>query len=408
MLFFLGAWFLLKNEVIHFNWTDRLIREYAYKKAKKNDHQKVLVLGDSQLEKWPMKHCLYKDLADYFDDNVIGYLNAAHYGFGPIEYEDQLSKIIPHYKPDIILICYYAGNDLTDVSYRSNNLPLERTYDVIFEESAKKESVTKKKVSEDLDFEESSNSLQDFNWDLFEEKGVDPDIIQFAKNRIAHPNEIGPEYVNPHIVTLGVWKPDNHYDNCTMTSVSSNYAWYRSLQKFEGIMTLADSIGALVVIIVIPSNVQVDSSHYDFYRKTKFRINDDLLFSNAPQQVLYEFSKASKIAYLDLLPFFKSYQNIGELYFINDDHLSEKGHVLAFNVIKDRMLEPLFHQTQIIEQKKRKTNVYLKFKKSVVRHQMEIIKADSAWYSGIREKALENNVSVDSQLHLDAIFVLNN
>ena len=197
IFFLLGAWALLKNEIIGFSWTDQLIQEYAYLKAKKRE-RKVLILGDSQLEKWPMTHCLYKDLSDFFDEEGIGYLNAAHFGFGPIEYEDQLLQILPDYRPNEILIFYYAGNDLSDVIYRKNNEPKKRTYRVVFEQKEIKTTSSK----------DIENTNLGFDWDLFEEKGIDPKIIQYAKNRLAHPDEIGPEYVNPNILAVGAWKPD--------------------------------------------------------------------------------------------------------------------------------------------------------------------------------------------------------
>ena len=393
IIFLLGSWFLFKNDVIHFNLTDKLVKEYDYNSAK-NSERRVLILGDSQLEKWPMKHCLYKDLADYFDFQDIGYLNAAHQGFGPIEYEDQLSKIIPDYKPNLILLFYYAGNDLTDVIYRENNKPKQRNYPVVFTEE-----------ENDSGSKQIDKTQAKIEWELFEEKGIDPIIIQYARNRLANPNKIGPEYVNPHILAIGAWKPDYHFDNCTRNKVASSYGWYLLLKRFERIMTMADSIDAAVGIVVIPSNVQVDTSHYNFYRKTNFKISDELLFSNAPQQVLYEFAKDSKIKYLDLLPYFKSADHTGELYFENDDHLSEKGHLLAFDVLKNKLLTSLLKDSSGTNNV-RKHNVYIKHEKWVVRQQMEIIREDSAWMPNIREKALKNNIPVDSQLFLDARYIV--
>ncbi len=332
----------------------------------------------------------------------MGYLNAAHHGFGPIEYEDQLAQILPHYTPDIILIFYYAGNDLSDVAYREDMKPKSRTYEVVFEEKGENENNGSTDVSEN----KAEGKEQVFDWAYYKEIGIDDEIIQYAKNRIEHPSEIGPQYVNPHILNIGAWRPDNHFDNCTMKSVDSKYGWYLSLQRFEGIMKYSDSIGATTKIIVIPSNVQVDTSHYSFYRKTNFRISDELLFANAPQQILYEFSKDSKVDFLDLLPYFKSYDATDKLYFENDDHLSEIGHEYSFEVLKKKIFDPMLVESKL-DSTERKKNHYLKYEKWVVHHQIEVIKSDSIWFEQIRKKAEVNQISVDSQLVIDATYVVN-
>ena len=218
-MFFAGAWFLLKNEFIQFDWTSQMMQEYAYKKAVGSD-VKVLVLGDSQLEKWPMTHCLYKDLLAFFNEKDIGYINAAHHGFGPIEYKKQLEEIIPDYKPDVILLFYYAGNDLSDIIYRLDDKPKNRSYQVVFKDD---EEENKKEKVGDV-FKKSKSQLinynNEFDWELFEEEGIDPKIIQYAKNRLAEPGKIGGEYVNPNILTVGLWKPNYLFDNCSFSSLS--------------------------------------------------------------------------------------------------------------------------------------------------------------------------------------------
>lgn len=395
-LFLLGSYWLIKTERIHFHWTDQLMKRMAYEKAQDSD-TKILILGDSQLEKWPFEHCLYKDMAEYFDERDIGYLNAAHFGFGPIEYNQQLKEISKVYKPDYVLLFYYAGNDLTDVSYRKNGEIRHRTYPVIFEE---KDDVTWSEIQK-----KSIEKVDNFDWDLFEQKGIDPEIIQFAKNRIESPDKIGENLVNPHILALGAWKPDNHYDNLTFNSVESQKAWYHSLKNLSSILALTDSLDAKLGIVVIPSNVQVDTSHYDFYRRTNFNIDVDLLFSNTPQRILYEFCSATQTPYFNLLPHFKSFDTTADLYLTNDDHLSEKGHELSFEALKYQYFEAYLNETS--EAVVQNAELYLKnYESFLVEYEMEKIRNDSVWFEDVKEKAKMEGRSLENQLRLDALYLL--
>ena len=234
---------------------------------------------------------------------------------------------------------------------------------------------------------------------------VDSELIEFAKNRLRDPNNLGLRHINPFLLDLASWKPNSLYDNCALESIETNFGWYRSLQFFERIMEMADSISAKVGLVVIPHNVQIDTSQYDFYRRLKFRISDDLLFLNSPQHILYEFCKWNNIEYLDLLPYYKTHKPSAELYLPNDEHLSEAGQILAYEVSENRIFEKLLNENDSLK-KERKKNYYKKFEEFLVLNEIEKIRNDSVWFNDIQRKAVLENRSEEEQLRLDAIFVL--
>ena len=392
-LFSGGVFLLLKYDVIHFEITDNFIRKMKYEKAKSFD-KKVLVLGDSQLQDWPFDRTLHKDMEKYFNERGYGFVNAAHHGFGPIEYLNEFSTVLEHYVPDILLIFYYAGNDLGNVSYRTDDVPMKRSNQVIFEDDVVSEKNAEGGVKE-----------EDFDWNKYIEMRVDSELIEFAKNRLRDPNNPGLRHINPFLLDLASWKPNSLYDNCALESIETNFGWYRSLQFFERIMEMADSISAKVGLVVIPHNVQIDTSQYDFYRRLKFRISDDLLFSNSPQHILYEFCKWNNIEYLDLLPYYKTHKPSAELYLPNDEHLSEAGQILAYEVSENRIFEKLLNENDSLK-KERKKNYYKKFEEFLVLNEIEKIRNDSVWFNDIQRKAVLENRSEEEQLRLDAIFVL--
>ena len=385
LLFFIIALILIWFGKIRFEWSDELILKYKYEKNK-SKLKRILVLGDSQLEKWPMRHCLYKDMERFCKKNDIGYVNAAHYGFGPIEYKDRLEYIAPDYKPNLIILFYYIGNDLTDIMLRDDQVPKKPTYDVVYIEG-KSETQKKRKKRRST-----------FNWDYFKNKGIDSIVFEYARHNA----------LNPHILIMSIWQPDYLFDNNSVFSIDSKYAWYKILQKFEDMLTFAEQINSEFCIVAIPSTVQVDSSHYDFYRKIAFNVSNELMYSNEPQRLLNDFASASAIKYLDLLPHFKNYSNTSELYFENDDHLSTAGHKLAFKLVKEEILTWFLDKNENYRRNERENNFYKNYTNWAIRYTMEGIKKDSSWFELVKKKAESKSISVDSMLFLDARYVVEN
>lgn len=342
----LGSVFLIWKGFVVFDWSNAYMAEMEYEKNKAKS-KRVLVLGDSQLEEWPLEHCLYTDLANYCRKHDLGMVNAAHHGFGPIEYRDRLAQLGSDYDPDLILIFHYVGNDLSDTFYRQDDDPKQPTHNATYvigdqEEPAPNPTAVEQDsnasaVSEDVPPQPLGDQ---FDWEKFEDCGVDPLYIEYAKNRILYPGRVGKEYVNPHLLVFSCWKPMFLTDNVKLESPASRNAWYKTLLQYEAILEQANAIGADVHIVLIPTTVQVDSSHFEFYRRLAFDVPEDLMSSRVPQDLMQEFADFSNAACMDLLPTFKEQTNTGALYFENDDHLSQIGHELAFERVKSEILDP--------------------------------------------------------------------
>ncbi len=393
---------LMWTGVIQFDWSNKIAKSYEYEGNKSKD-KKVLVIGDSQLEEWPQINCLYKSIEKYCDENSMGHISVAHHGFGPIEYLNEFQIVADDYKPNLVILFYYCGNDLTDVMLRDDDTPKTNTHPVYTTQKQKKEAPKNfEDVPEGYDVEAA---LARFDWEAFKNKGIDSMMIEYAKNRLRNPNKIGPEYVNPYVLNMAAWNDNYLIDNNMMLSEHPKGAWYKSLKKFEQILRKTDEIGAELCIVAIPSTVQVDTSHFDFYRKNTFKIPIELTESNAPQKLLKEFSKASNITYINLLPHFKKYPNTFDLYFENDDHLSEKGHDYAYTFVEKEILNPFKNNVEKINNTREK-DFYKKYTNWAVKSLALKIKADSNWYNNIKTKALEQNISIDSAIMQDASYVV--
>ncbi|MEL6970995.1 MAG: hypothetical protein AAFO02_12575 [Bacteroidota bacterium] len=339
---------LIYTGVIRFNWSDQIMARWAYDEGKTKD-QRILILGDSQLTWWNLDHCLFEDIRQFCKAHDLGYVNAAKGGNGPIEYLDRMQAIGPDYKPNLVILFYYAGNDLTDVMYRSNQRPKEPGLNWIKQLNFKDEDFAKAREVDafstkrpNLETDQKQEILRgyDFDWEEFARKGIDSTMIAYAKNRLYYPGKIGAEYVNPHILVMGSWKPDYLYDNNQMDSPESEAAWSVVANQLDAIKAVTSEIGAELRLVCIPSTVQVDSSHFDFYRKLTFRVGEALVSARAPQDRLTTWAALAKVPFVDLLPIFKAHPNPATLYFENDDHLSNEGHLEAYNRVRQEILEP--------------------------------------------------------------------
>ncbi len=398
---------LFWTNTIQFDWSNELKKSYSYENNKSKE-RRVLIIGDSQLEKWTQINCLHKEIENFCEKNDLGHVSVAHHGFGPIEYLDQLTKVAHDYKPNLIVLFYYTGNDLTDVMLRSDYTPKINTHPPYITDNTehnKTETEEEQKPAKRQEVSNLEEALAKFDWKSFEEKGIDPLMIEYAKNRIRYPSEFGPEYVNPYVLNMAVWNDNYLIDNNMMLSIKAKGTWYKILKRFEGILQVSEEIGAEICFVSIPSTVQVDTSHFPFYKMNKFKTPNELNQANAPQQLLGEFSKASNIKYIDLLPLFKKHSKPHTLYLENDDHLTGEGHEYAFTFVKKDILQP-FLEGKSQEKKDRASNYYEKYIDWAVADMVTTIKSDSAWYALMEQKAAERDVSVDVILLEDATYLI--
>lgn len=357
---------LLVTGTIRFERSEQLGRRFGVAEDKSKE-SRVLVLGDSFLSWWPIDHCLYKDLEDYCAQREIGLVNTAYGGFGPHEYLDQLQTVGAEFRPGLVLLFYYAGNDLTDVQYRPDESP-RRPKDHIPQFPMPSDSGDVKdgkegattilspsrggSVSTDKEIDPaiiagmetnvyatSTAHTDAFDWEGFLNHGIDPELIQYAQNRIRRPNRIGGEYVNPHLLRQALEFPSYISDNILMDKPENGIAGVKVRNLLERIHQLTKSFGADLCVVAIPSTVQVDRSHYAFYRGATFEVEEALLESTKPQELLAEFCRDADVQFVNLLPEFKAHPERSRLYWENDDHLSEEGHKLAFSIIRREFLD---------------------------------------------------------------------
>lgn len=275
-----------------------------------NPQHKILILGDSFLAPHGDKITLHQFLDQEFKKKSVEFLNTAQPGFGPIDYWIQLQAYISLYRPEKVILFYYAGNDLTNVQYRVENpqqlkqrLKPFLTHSVFFNFLNAIRDRWAKKDLPSIDFEKD---------------GVLPERVRYVRQN----------GINPYFLTLALEKPEYILDNLLMKTDSNHKAWKGVQAYLERIRMLTQKTGSEFVVIMLPSTVQVNHSHFEFYRNLGFNVSDETLGTDVPQQEMTAYCIEKEIKCYDLLPAFRE-QTEEEFYLPNDDHLSIKGAYFA-------------------------------------------------------------------------------
>ena len=239
---------------------------------------------------------------------------------GPVEYLWELQAYGPAFGPNIVLLSYYTGNDLTDVQYRREAL--------VSQDSGIKARL--RPIIRSLHtyhfFKEKREALRirRLDVDLIRAHGVDEKWIELASRR----------EINPSLLELAIARPRYLLDNMLIESEANAQAWKMIETSLDRIGALCHEIGAELRIVIFPRSIQIDDSHFAFFSSLGFELDERTLASRKPQTLLVEYCRQRGLSCLDLLPHFKA-RSGEELYRINDDHLNDSGSLVAADRIAE-------------------------------------------------------------------------
>ena len=323
------AGLLVYLDVLRTPWLEDLERAYQVRVGSSGS-ARILVLGDSFLARWNTDPHLKQELEAYASERKIRLVNAAGYGLGPADYRARMQKLAAEFEPDLVLIFYFVGNDLTDVQYRVRSFQPARPPGA-------------KPLTIDPSCQIASSSKRrpggKFDWDAMLRHGIDPTLVEMAR-RVAYAQNPPDERINPWLLTLAMSAPRFLLDNILMDSECNAAAWRMSAAILSEIFAIARGVGAEVQVVAIPSTVQIDRSHFDVYRRSTLQVDDRLLESTRPQQLLGELCARHDVPFLDLLPYFERHPDPASLYWRFDPHFSAAGHRLAFEILRKQVLDP--------------------------------------------------------------------
>lgn len=282
--------------------------------------QRVLVLGDSFIAP---QGGLAPLLDAALERRGVAVWNLAVSGTGPFEYLESL-RAFDRETPDLVLLSYYAGNDLTDV--RDNPkydpqasgtaihlltppldpLPNRRWYHSLYGVHWLRPLWT------------PAPPPHPFDWEAFARAGIDAGLIADARRL----------EINPYLMELALRNPDHLLDNVLMEGDANARAWRRVVELLDGVREASRARGATLAIAVFPRSIQIDDSHFPFFEKLRFRVDPRTLGSREPQRRIADYARGRGVPLLDLQPVLREH-GAEALYLEKDDHLNDTGNRVA-------------------------------------------------------------------------------
>jgi hypothetical protein len=294
-------------------------------------HGRALILGDSFSLESPDEQSLTlgNQLRHRLAARGVAVVNLSVQGFGPLDELETLrmfQKDAGDYRPNVVMVNYYVGNDLTDTLFRLRG-HLSRV------------GLLRYRGGEWL----QRSFLLRFLSGWQQDRQVNADARRIRRTQmqllLAVPLPAAQHAVNPYLVDLAHVLPEFLQINLLLQGRAAELAWDENQRVLREIRQYAESVGARLVINIFPHTLQVDDSHYAFFQDLGFRMDRAMLATTAPQDRLKAFCTAEKLTCNDLLPELRAHRE--ELFMPNDDHWLTPGHTLAADVI-EKQVAPLF------------------------------------------------------------------
>jgi len=290
--------------------------------------RRLLILGDSFLiEDLGLAPVLRSGLAPY----GVSVLNLAQGGTGPFEYLDAMRGAGAAFRPDVVLLGYYAGNDLTDVENhprfavnvgggRGATGVAIHTGDSWRERSYLYQSIRRLAQPWLVRY-------LHIDYGAAAAAGVAPELLDDARKL----------RINPWLVELAVRDREHLLENVLMETPGDEAAFGKVTELLTEVDEACRALGAQLVLVVFPATIQVDRSHFEFFRELTFDVDERTLDSTRPQDRLAELARQRGVEILDLLPLMKAHASEAP-YRDKDDHFSARGNELAARQMLDFLL----------------------------------------------------------------------
>ena len=338
---------------------------------------RILALGDSFLQKWPLKRHLRRDLFVYADERDLGLVVVSMGGWGPFDYRAAMGQMTnTKFLPTLVVVFYHVGNDVTDTirvlstplpehlreggsggapppTHPPAGMPPNPSYPSPFVKQPGAPGPQKQlflPLSCGFDDElkhpvPPEPKEEDYNWKQMRQNGIDAELIKDAR-RSLRDGKVGHKMVSATLLSSAVANPTLFTQNVLINDEMSQKAWKMAQAQLKWLFDLARMSGADIALVIIPSMVQVSRAQEPFLRRARFKIDQKMFSSTRPQRLLRSFCFDHKVMALDLLPFLKKHPNKQQLYWKKDDHLSQLGNQVVFEIIQKRLLDPWYKNKQ--------------------------------------------------------------
>ena len=302
-------------------------RQRIQGKAEGAKHR-LLILGDSFMLKYTL---LGELLAENLEAHDVAVSNVAISGSGPFEYLAELKAHAETFKPDVVLLTYYAGNDLTNVQnhprFQTPN-GMDRLTGLSIDSNSSRRFFRHFYLYHYLLARVRQLLMAAFNYEELEEAGIPSDLIEAAKRH----------EINPWLLKLRTHESNHLLDNILMETDENMRAWAKVRELLTELHEVCQDNGSQLLMVIFPRSIQVNRSHFAFYQRTGFNLDGRTLETSKPQALLKQLCEERNIPCLDILPVLRARRD-EEFYRTRDDHLNERGNRLVEKLILNHLIE---------------------------------------------------------------------
>lgn len=326
-----GGWVRTGEFTTRVDFNAHGLRERELPLAKPSGTERVLVLGDSFVQgaEVPVEATMPRVLERLLNARPgapVESINAGVGGFGTSEEYLLLQHLGLQYQPDVVVLVFYLGNDVTNNGFRLKGSPSERSKPFFVLESGNRLRQLSFRASrpDELTWKETlrRESL------LF---GVLDTGLLSKLGGDAERNEGGADRLMRIVIEdqMPVYNPAE--------SAAWRDAWRVTEALLAGARDLAAGAGARLVIVAAPSKWEVDAQAWADLRAT-YSLSAREWDLDHPRQRLRGIAERNAIEFVDPVPSMRAAIMAGErLYFRDDVHWTAAGHEHTARAIAEHL-----------------------------------------------------------------------
>jgi lysophospholipase L1-like esterase len=248
-------------------------------------------------------------------------LNAGVFGYGTDNEAAWLDEHGWAYKPNVVLVGFFVGNDVKDVMLGITKTVATADGRLVAAEASKQA----------MDRGEDDNNAQPSGGGV---KGwLEKNSHAYLFLRSVWYNTFG-KASSSKPTKLTAFDAASFYLKDVPPEIAAG--WDKTFGALRAMKEDCDRHGATLLLVAIPTREQVYPRSWEDVKK-QFALDESQVDLALPQQKLGAFAKEAGIAYVDLLPDFKAQEDTLPLYLSLDRHWTAAGHTLAAEVIAREM-----------------------------------------------------------------------
>lgn len=291
--------------------------DYSFTKAKNT--LRLLVLGDSLTfglgvegpESFPK--ILETDLNKNSGlDKFYEVLNMGILGYGPVEYLNTYLEVGRTFKPDILIVGFFLGNDSLDALWFDIN-----------KKAISLKSFPDKLVPFQLNEFLKNNSylwlflLQKY-YGWVESQSVDNIKLVFQND------------VKAHMLYDVQIDPSNKY---------MQRSWTLTEQALNKLVNIARKSNTKTMVLLLPTKEQIIPKEWEKARSGGHNVDERLYSDSAPRKIMLQLCQKNNWHCLDLQDQLRSQNDLESLFVKDDFHLSKRGSEVVSKLIFDYLLK---------------------------------------------------------------------